>query len=104
HRPRRGERGVEGVAALPRVLGKYTRRGASPGQQREGHPAAAPALLRGAPQAAANSAKSIGCRSQPYSGLPRKTICSHLICPSVPFFTHKTFTGSRDFTQAANSP
>src|SRR5207237_41041 len=33
------------------------------------------------PQARAKRAKSIGWRSQPYSGLPRKTICSHLIMP-----------------------
>src|SRR5882672_5258593 len=48
-----------------------------------------------APHASATIAKSIGCRSQPYSGLPRKTICSHLIWPSVLFLMTTTFTGSR---------
>ena len=55
------------------------------------------------PQARANAAKSIGCSSQPYSGLPRNTICSHLIWPSVLFLTMKTLTGSRYFTHVANS-
>ena len=45
------------------------------------------------PQARANAAKSIGWRSQPYSGLPRNTICSHLICPSVSFLTTTTLIG-----------
>ena len=56
-----------------------------------------------APHARAKAAKSIGCSSQPYSGLPRKTICSHLICPSVLFLTTTTLTGSWYFTQVANS-
>ena len=55
------------------------------------------------PHARAKSGWSIGCSSQPYSGLPRKTICSHLICPSVLFLTTTTLTGSWYFTQVANS-
>ena len=46
------------------------------------------------PQARANAAKSIGCSSQPYSGLPRNTICSHLIMPSELFLTTTTLIGS----------
>ena len=30
----------------------------------------------------------------PYSGLPRNIICSHLICPSVLFLTTTTLIGS----------
>src|SRR5215471_5335288 len=56
------------------------------------------------PQARANCAKSIGCRSHTYSGLPRNTICSHLIWPSVLFLTITTFTGSPYFTHVRNSP
>src|SRR5207249_3686670 len=48
-------------------------------------------------------AKSIGCRSHPYSGLPRNTICSHLIIPSELFLITTTLTGSLYFTQVANS-
>ena len=49
------------------------------------------------PQACAMPAKSIGCKSTPYSGFPRNTICSHLICPSVPFFTMTTLMGELIF-------
>ena len=58
-----------------------------------------------APQASAYFAKSIGCRSTPNSGLPSKTICSHLIWPSVLFLMTITLTGSlvlhecRDFAK-----
>src|SRR5262247_287580 len=45
----------------------------------------------------------MGCKSHPYSGLPRNTICSHLICPSELFLMTKTFTGSLYFTHVANS-
>ena len=38
-------------------------------------------------------AKSIGCKSTPYSGFPRNTICSHLIWPSVLFFYDDDFDG-----------
>src|SRR5215813_6279496 len=55
------------------------------------------------PQAWANNAKLMGCKSHPYSGLPRNTICSHLICPSELFLMTKTFTGSLYFTHVANS-
>ena len=51
-----------------------------------------------APHASANLTKSIGCSSTPYSGLPRKTICSHLIWPSVLFLMMTTLTGSLYFT------
>ena len=57
-----------------------------------------------APQARATPAKSIGCSSQTYSGLPRNTICSHLIWPSVLFLITITLMGSRYFTAVANSP
>src|SRR5437867_6129934 len=56
-----------------------------------------------APHDLTNRAKSIGCNSHPYSGLPRKTICSHLICPSVLFLMTNTFTGSLYLTHVANS-
>jgi hypothetical protein len=56
-----------------------------------------------APHALATAAKSIGCSSHPYSGLPRKTICSHLICPSELFLMTTTLTGRSYFTQVANS-
>ena len=36
-----------------------------------------------APAASANLTKSNGAKLTPYSGLPRNTICSHLIRPSV---------------------
>ena len=49
------------------------------------------------PQAWAKAAKSMGCRSTPYSGLPRKTICSHLICPSVLFLMITTLIGQLVF-------
>src|SRR5258705_6983264 len=52
------------------------------------------------PQASAKRAKSIGCRSQPYSGLPRKTICSHFIWPSVPFFTTTALGRAADASRA----
>src|SRR5947199_9429902 len=55
------------------------------------------------PHACANIAKSIGCRSHPYSGLPRNTICSHLIMPSALFLMTITFTGSLYLTHVANS-
>ena len=42
---------------------------------------------------ATNPAKSIGVNSTPYSGLPRKPICSHLIIPSVLFFRIMTLIG-----------
>ena len=56
-----------------------------------------------APQARAKAAKSIGCSSQPYSGLPRKTICSHLIMPSVLFLITTTLMGSSYLTAVASS-
>src|SRR5438876_1179304 len=56
-----------------------------------------------APNARASAAKSIGCSSQANSGLPRKTICSHLICPSELFFTTTILSGSLYFTQVASS-
>ncbi len=55
------------------------------------------------PQARAKAAKSIGCSSQPYSGCPRNTICSHLIMPSVLFLITTIFTGSWYLTQVASS-
>ena len=56
------------------------------------------------PQASANLTKSIGSSETPYSGLPRNTICSHLIIPSMLFLMTTTFIGSRYFTAVANSP
>jgi len=56
------------------------------------------------PAASANVAKSNDGRSHPYSGLPRKSICSHLICPSVPFLITTTVTGSLSLTAVRNSP
>src|SRR5262245_9789808 len=56
-----------------------------------------------APHDRASIAKSIGCSSQPYSGLPRKTICSHLIWPRLSFLTTTTLTGSAYFTHVAIS-
>src|SRR6476469_1865906 len=49
------------------------------------HSDAFPIVKPEPPQARAKVAKSIGCNSQPYSGLPRKTICSHFIWPRVLF-------------------
>src|ERR1051325_5742234 len=60
-------------------------------------------LKPAAPHARAYAAKSIGCSSQPYSGLPRNTICSHLIIPSVLFLTMTTSRGRRSFTPVAGS-
>ena len=40
----------------------------------------------------------------PYSGLPRKTICSHLIWPSVLFLMMTTLIGSLCLTAVTNSP
>jgi len=54
------------------------------------------------PHASANFTKSMGVISTPYSGLPRKTICSHLIIPSTLFLSTTTLTGSRYRTQVAN--
>src|SRR6266550_3668680 len=48
--------------------------------------------------------KWIGSSDTPYSGLPRNTICSHLIIPSVLFLMMTTLIGSRYFTAVANSP
>ena len=45
----------------------------------------------------------MGVISTPYCGLPRKTICSHLIMPNTLFFRTTTFTGRRYWTQVANS-
>ena len=56
------------------------------------------------PHARANGAKSIGCRSQANSGLPRNTICSHLIWPSVLFLMMTILIGRPYFTAVANSP
>src|SRR5438105_15299518 len=47
------------------------------------------------PHASAYFAKLGLCNSQPYSGLPRKTICSHLIWPSVLFLMITTTIGKR---------
>src|SRR5437763_10420652 len=44
------------------------------------------------------------CISQPHSGLPGKTICSHLIWPSELFLTMTTTIGSRYLQAVANSP
>src|SRR5215831_12762269 len=55
------------------------------------------------PQAFAKATKSMGCSSQPNSGLPRNTICSHLIMPqSVILYDDDldeelVFYGSREF-------
>src|SRR6185312_11667814 len=49
------------------------------------------------PKPRAMAAKSIGCRSQTYSGLPRKTICSHLIWPSELFLITTILTSSLYF-------
>ena len=57
-----------------------------------------------APQARATIAKSIGCKSQTYSGLPRKTICSHLIWPKVLFLMTTILIGSLYLTAVASSP
>src|SRR5207253_921035 len=56
------------------------------------------------PQASANLTKSIGSSETPYSGLPRNTICSHLIIPSVLFLMMTTLIGRRYLTAVANSP
>src|SRR5262249_61506501 len=55
------------------------------------------------PQASACLTKSIGCRSTANSGLPRKTICSHLICPSVLFLMITTLIGRLYFTAVTKS-
>ena len=51
----------------------------------------------------ATAAKSIGCSSQPYSGLPRNTICSHLIWPSVLFLMTTIFTSSLYFARRSRA-
>src|SRR5256714_5026556 len=56
------------------------------------------------PQASAYFAKLGLCSSQPYSGLPRKTICSHLIWPSVLFLMITTTIGKLYLTAVRNSP
>ena len=45
----------------------------------------------------------MGWSSTPYSGLPRKTICSHLICPRVLFLMMMTLIGSLCLTAVTNS-
>src|SRR5438874_335975 len=55
------------------------------------------------PHASAYFAKFISCSSQPYSGLPKNTICSHLICPSVLFLMMTTLIGSLYLTAVTNS-
>jgi hypothetical protein len=42
----------------------------------------------------ANFVKSSGAMFTPYSGLPRKTVCYHLIRPSELFFTTTILMGS----------
>ena len=61
-------------------------------------------MLPIAPHASAKRTKSIGSSDTPYSGLPRNTICSHLIIPSTLFLMITTLIGSRYFTAVANSP
>src|SRR5579883_2965606 len=43
-------------------------------------------------------------RFTPYSGLSRKTICSHLMSPGVLFFTTTTLPGSLCWAQVRKSP
>ena len=56
-----------------------------------------------APQARAKAAKSIGCNATPKCGLPSRTICSHLIMPSVLFLKTTTLIGRSYFTSVAIS-
>src|SRR5581483_4065116 len=56
------------------------------------------------PKPSAIFTKSTGAKSTPYSGLPMNTICSHLIRPSVLFFSTISFTGSWCWTSVARSP
>jgi hypothetical protein len=71
-RARCGERLVKYGATLPRILDCES----------------------GGATRAGKGGESIGCRSHPYSGLPRKTICYHLIMPSELFFTITILIGS----------
>ena len=57
-----------------------------------------------APHPSATLTKSTGARSTPYSGLPRKTICSHLIRPSELFLKQTTLTGRSCCMSVARSP
>ena len=56
-----------------------------------------------APHARAKAANSMGWRSTPNSGLPRNTICSHLIIPRVLFLMMTILMGRRYFTAVGSS-
>jgi hypothetical protein len=57
-----------------------------------------------APQPSAILTKSTGAKSTPYSGLPRKIICSHLMSPSALFLNTISLTGSSCCMSVARSP
>ena len=75
----------------------------TPLPRRSRNPAGSSIVMPMPPQASANLTKSIGWSSTPYSGLPRKTICSHLIWPSMLFLMTTTLIGSSYLTAVANS-
>ena len=70
--------GSNGSTTASTITGPGSR---APGPARRRSSAGSSIVKPVAPHARANAAKSIGCRSHPYSGLPRNTICSHLIMP-----------------------